>query len=295
MIIVKITGGLGNQMFQYATAKSMSIRNNDTFKLDISFYSKQDLRKFELNLLKIEENIPSIEEINKLRGKEGILYKIRKRLKIRNKKPVSYKADSLLLNSAKNTENIFEEEIFLLKENLYLDGYWQSENYFKDVRDDIIKEFTPKDSISENAKIYLESINNENSVSLHVRRGDYIDNSMFKESGLIVTQLDYYKNAIKYLNKKVENPKYFIFSDDITWCKENFDFLDNKIFIDNTKSAIDDMVLMSKCKHNIIANSTFSWWSAWLNIYDKKIVVVPKIWYKTNLDLHLAPKEWIKL
>ena len=176
-----------------------------------------------------------------------------------------------------------------------MDGYWQSEKYFKNIKDEIIKSFTPIHDISEKAKQYIKEIENSNSVSLHVRRGDYVDNTMFKGSGLTITEMPYYKDAIEFINSKVENPKFFIFSDDIAWCKENFEFLEDKTFIDDTKSAIDDMVLMSRCEHNIIANSTFSWWGAWLNRNKNKIVIAPKVWYKTNHELHLAPKEWIKL
>ncbi len=295
MIIVRITGGLGNQMFQYAIAKSMAIKNNDIFKLDISFYPKQTLRKYELDLFNIEQNIASQGEINKLKGKEGLIYKIKNRLKVKNKKPSSYKTDSLLVNSAKNTNEIFEKDIFELSGDIYLDGYWQSEEYFKDIRYNILKDFTPKNSISIDTKRYLSEIEKSNSISLHVRRGDYVDNTMFKGSGLTLTKIPYYIDAVEYITNQVENPKYFIFSDDIPWCKENFDFLEDKVYVDDTKSAIDDMMLMSRCKHNVIANSTFSWWGAWLNQNKSKIVITPKVWYKTNHKLHLAPKEWIKL
>lgn len=295
MIIARITGGLGNQMFQYAIAKSMAKKNNDTFKLDTTFYPKQSLRKYELDLFNIKENRALNVDIDKLKGKEGLIYKIKNRLKIKNKKPNSYKADSLLLNSAKYTDAIFEKEIFTSVGDIYLDGYWQSEEYFKDIRDDIVKDFAPKKKTSDEASKHINDIENSNSVSLHVRRGDYVDNTMFKGSGLTVTEIPYYKDAIEFMNSKVKNPKYFIFSDDIAWCKENFDFIENKVFVDDTKSAIDDMVLMSKCKHNVIANSTFSWWGAWLNENEHKIVVAPKIWYRTNHNLHLAPKEWVRL
>lgn len=295
MIIVNITGGLGNQMFQYAIAKSISKKNKDIFKLDTSFYPKQSLRKYELDLFNIEENIASNNEVDSLKGKEGLIFKVKNRLKIKNKKPSSYKADSLLLNSAKNTNKIFEKEIFDSVGDIYLDGYWQSEEYFKDIRDDIINDFAPKNGISDEASKYINDIENSNSVSLHVRRGDYVDNTMFKGSGLTVTEMPYYKDAIEFMNSKVKNPKYFIFSDDIAWCKENFDFLESKVFVDDTKSAIYDMVLMSKCKHNVIANSTFSWWGAWLNENKNKIVISPKIWYRTNHNLHLAQREWMKL
>jgi len=285
LIISRLTGGLGNQMFQYAIAKSLAKKNNDTFKLDISFYPKQTLRKYELNLFNIKENIASDHECNQLRGKEDFLFKVFKKLGF-EKRPNSYYKEKEIA--------IFDDNIFHLKGDIYLDGYWQNENYFKDIRNDILKNFTLKQDISKEAKNYLEQIKNSNSVSLHIRRGDYVQNiDTNKTHG--ICDINYYKKAIKYIRDNVSNPIFYIFSDDIKWCKENFNFLEKKIFIDKTKSALEDLELMKNCKYNIIANSTFSWWGAWLNENKEKIVIAPKTWWSVRPNKTIVSKNWIIL
>jgi len=286
MIITRIIGGLGNQMFQYAIARAMAERNQDNFKLDISFYPKQTLRKYELNLFNIQEDIATKEECIAFRGKEDFLFKVKQRLKLPLNRPKTY------VKEIKNP--IFDEKIYSIKSDVFLDGFWQNEQYFKEIREILIKEFTPKNSISQEAIKYLKNIENTNSISLHVRRGDYI-NDKHTNSVHGVCGIDYYKRAIAYMNRYIDKPVFYIFSDDIDWCKENFDFIENKIFIDNTKSAFDDLELMKNCKHNIIANSTFSWWGAWLNQNYKKIVVVPTIWWSLKPKLHIATDQWVKL
>lgn len=286
MIITRIKGGLGNQMFQYAITKSMAQRNNDVYKLDISFYPKQTLRTYELNLFNIDETIATEQECIELREKKGLFRKITKKLNALINRQSSY---------VKEKEDlIFDEEIYSLKGNIYLDGYWQNEKYIKHIQEQLIKDFTPKGVISMEAKYYLKDIKNTNSVSMHIRRGDYVNNSQTNNFHG-VCDIEYYNKAVNYLKEKVIKPVYYIFSDDIAWCKNNFDFLENKIFIDDTKSAIDDLELMKRCKHNIIANSSFSWWGAWLNENSNKIVITPKVWLNAKIDLHLAPEEWIRL
>lgn len=286
MIISKITGGLGNQMFQYAIAKSIAKKRNDEFKLDISFYPKQTLRKYELNQFNIEENIANNDEITRLAGNENTWFKVKRKLGFNPKRPKSY-------FSEKET-TFFDGEVYSYEDNIYLDGYWQNEEYFKDIRDEILKDFTLKGDIAKEAKRYLSDIQNSQSVSLHVRRGDYVQNA-HTNSVHGTCDLEYYQKAIKHIEQNVENPNFYIFSDDIAWCKENFEFLENKVFVDDTKSAFDDLELMKNCKHNIIANSTFSWWGAWLNESENKIVVAPKVWWASREDKNLALEEWFKI
>ena len=286
MIITRISGGLGNQMFQYAIAKSIAKKNDDMFKLDTSFYPKQTLRKYELSFLNIEENIASEKECIKLRGKEDFLFKVKRKFKFAIKRPKSYTFE----------ENItsFDKNIWSKTGEIYLDGFWQNEDYFKDIRDDILKDFSLKIAISNEANKHLYNIKNSQSISLHVRRGDYVQDS-HTNSVHGTCDLEYYKKTIEYINNKITSPIFYIFSDDISWCKENFSFLENKIFVDDTKSAFDDLELMQNCKHNIIANSTFSWWGAWMNENKNKIVISPEIWFSSNPNITLSCKEWIKI
>ena len=286
MIITRISGGLGNQMFQYAIAKAMAKRNNDTFKLDLSFYPRQSLRKYELDLFKIVENIAIKSECRTFRGNEGLIYKVFKKLNLTVPRPVSY------VKEIQNT--VFEEDVFDHNGDIYLDGFWQNEKYFKDIKAELTQEFSPINDISKEAQNYLEDIKNCNSVSLHVRRGDYIsDQHTNNVHG--VCGLDYYKRAIKHMVEHTNEPVFYIFSDDIVWCKKNFDFLDENVFVDATKSTIDDLELMKNCKHNIIANSSFSWWGAWLNNSDKQIVISPLHWVKNNPNnFKWVPDTWLQ-
>ncbi len=283
MIVSKITGGLGNQMFQYAIAKAIAKKRGDDFKLDISFYPKQTLRRYELDQFNIEENIANDNEIAKLSGIENVWLKIKRKLGFNINRPKSYFIEK---ESA-----IFDKEVFDYKNNIYLDGYWQNEKYFKDIRAEIVKDFTSRNNISEEAKKYLSDIKNFQSVSLHVRRGDYVKNA-HTNTVHGTCDLEYYKKAIKFIEENIENPNFYIFSDDISWCKENFEFLKSKTYIDDTKNAFDDLELMKNCKHNIIANSTFSWWAAWLNENKNKIVIAPKIWWIMKPEKNLALSIW---
>ena len=290
MIITNIVGGLGNQMFQYSIAKSIAKKRKDTFKLDISFYPNQTLRKYELNFFNIEEVFATPFEIEQFKGKRTFLSKFKKKLgfeKLKNKGYFNEKALS-----------VYDQDVFEYDENIYLDGYWQSEKYFLDIKDEICKDFSLKNPISVEANKYLKEIHTKESVSIHIRRGDYVHNS-HTNSVHGVCSLDYYKNAIDYMDKNIDSAYYFIFSDDIQWCKDNFSFLANKCFIDDTKSTFDDLDLMKNCRHNIIANSTFSWWAAWLNSNNDKIVICPKNWFSNTKmqkeSKDIMPQNWLKI
>jgi|APSaa5957512535_1039671.scaffolds.fasta_scaffold14218_4 hypothetical protein len=290
MIITKISGGIGNQMFQYALAKSLSKRKDDAFKMDISFYSKQVLRKFELNMFNIEENYATNKDINLYAGKENILFKLKRKLNLSLNRPISYFSEK--------KHSIFDENVFKYKNTIYLDGYWQNQKYFQNIKDDLIQDFTLRDSLSDSSKGYLRKIKESNSISMHIRRGDYVHDS-HTNSVHGVCGLDYYENTARYCDDKISNATYFIFSDDIQWCKNNLKFIENKIFIEKSKNALEDLELMKNCKHNIIANSTFSWWGAWLNPNPEKIILGPKKWFLDDvLENHakdLVPSSWIRI
>ncbi len=288
MVVAKIMGGLGNQMFQYALGRSIALKTAQDLKLDISFFTKQKLRNYELGYFKIDENFTSAREAKLLSG-EGLINTVKRRLRIPIKKPKSYFAEDIF--------GYFYEELLDKTTSIYLDGYWQNERYFRDVKSTLFEDFALKDEISTIAQFYLAEIKSSNSVSLHIRRGDYVTNQ-HTNSFHGTCGLSYYEEAVRYIEKQVDVPKYFIFSDDIAWCKQNFEFLQDKIFIENT-SSIEDLELMKNCKHNIIANSTFSWWGAWLGDFVDKIVIAPKQWFadkniQNNVG-ELIPIDWIKI
>ena len=206
------------------------------------------------------------------------------RLNIKHKKTYYYQT----------VENaIIYDSTFYNLDNVYLSGYWQSEKYFSKSKDAIRKTYTfPQLTGTENL-LAKDDILKSNSVSLHVRRGDYLKS---KDLGGVCTT-EYYKKAIDYISMKIDNPKFFIFSDDILWCENNLEVEDARyINFNKGKDSYQDMHLMSLCKHNIIANSSFSWWGAWLNSNKNKIVISPKIWFKNrNISTNdLLLEEWIK-
>ena len=294
MVIVKIWGGLGNQMFQYATAKAVALKYGVDLKLDISHYDKQNenetAREFRLNIFpSINAEIASAAEVKKCktifsnalfnsiyRNVNKHFPRLNSNYLIERKK--GYEAISI--NAATNT---------------YLEGYWQSEEYFKTDRVQIINQFNLDHLQHINSlALKVNEITCTNAVSVHVRRGDYVSNSQ-ANAYHGVCSLEYYESAIKMLIGKLVDPiKFYVFSDDISWCKENLRFTSEHEYVSTTED-FHDLYLMSKCKHNIIANSSFSWWAAWLNRDDKKIVVAPKTWFADEESNNIVPGAWLKV
>jgi len=291
MIIVKIIGGLGNQMFQYAFGYAISQRNNVKLKLDISGFQLYDLRQFDLGTYNINYILASNKEVKKYKYKsENLLYKVIRKI---------FQKNTLLSKYfIKESGFYFDTDVFNVGESAYFDGYWQSEKYFKEYRDELLNIFSLKNGIHNKSQKYKEEINNTNSISLHIRRGDYISNEHTNNVHGVCT-LDYYKHAVLKSKATVKNPYYFIFSDDLEWAKNNFNFIKNKTFIKLEKDVPDaeEMYLMSQCNHNIIANSSFSWWGAWLNNNPNKIVIAPKKWFNDESinTKDLIPDEWIRM
>ena len=177
---------------------------------------------------------------------------------------------------------------------MYLAGYWQSEKYFSFIEEKIKAEFTFKIEIDDINKKYLEEMNKVESISLHVRRGDYLSSP-----SLNVCTEKYYENAITYFRERIENPIFFVFSNDIEWCRQNINGKDIKyINVNKGERSYNDMRLMSACKHNIIANSSFSWWGAWLNSNAQKIIVAPNKWINNSKNVSesdIIPEKWKKI
>lgn len=291
MIITKLKGGMGNQMFQYAIGRALSIKNNTKLGLDLSYLLDRTpranftFRDYDLDVYNIEaEIIPQTEIpfINKtFKGKFGLYFDFLRRKLI---KP-------------KGTEKSFnfDKNILGLEGDIYLDGYWQNLKYFEDIADIIRKDFIIKDKLSLNIQNLKEIIEKENSVCVHIRRGDYIGNKLYNLVGK-----EYYDKGIESIKSIKKIDKIYVFSDDIRWCEENIKFEYPTKFIGEEYAGIKaegHIALMSACHHFIIPTSTFSWWGAWLSRYNDKIVVVPKQWFsdkKINND-DLIPKEWIRI
>lgn len=199
------------------------------------------------------------------------------------------------MNASKSRQVLFH----MIKSisGLYFKGFYQSERFFADMADDIRKAFTfnPRLSNKKTKEMSEQIDHDENAVSIHVRRGDYLEPKYWKTTGC-VCQLPYYLNAIAEMNKRISQPSYYVFSDDIAWVKENLP-LPKAFFIDWNKGAESwqDMMLMSRCRHHIICNSTFSWWGAWLNPRKNKTVIMPERWFRHCETPDICPDKWIKV
>ena len=287
MIIVKLNGGLGNQMFQYAFARKLSVVKKTPVKLDNFLYldadfGKDSRREYGLGHFNTNENLATREDVAPFLGYSGVVRKLIKKVK----------RDILRLD-----ECVYHPKYLAPLDNAYLEGYWQSEKYFLDIRDILLKELALKDRLSQAACDFGNKVNSVNAVSLHIRRGDYTSNKKVVEK-FGACGLDYYIEAIETMKSKVVSPVLFIFSDDINWVRENLKLDNPVVYVSSTKiKDYEELILMSKCKHNIIANSSFSWWGAWLNQNEKKIVIAPKQWFKTKrMYTHdIVPNSWMKL
>lgn len=290
MKIIYIFDGLGNQMFQYAFYKKMKkiyknvYGNIDTFKRDVKIHNGYELKRiFNIDIEEkniIFDNFFSRVRLKKVNLFQKIIHKLLKKI-------------NLIMYIEDWNESI--ERKLKKKGRIYYTGWWQSENFFKDISDEIRQDFSFPNFTSKKNLEVLEKIQSSTSISIHIRRGDYL-----KDKGLGgLAPLEYYQRAIEYIKEKVNNPYFFIFSNDIEWCKKNLN-LANCCYIDWNKGeeSYRDMQLMSLCKHNIIPNSTFSWWSAWLNDNPNKIVIAPEKWFNdcTNMNYsNIVPETWIKI
>jgi hypothetical protein len=291
-VIIFLQGGLGNQMFQYAAGRCLSIVTNSFLYLDSSILdsNKEETnnftpRDFELDIFK-NINFPLIVNNN-------------------SKKKLDNAKKNSLRNLFYGGANLYEEPhfhfdplFFKLIPTVYLKGYFNSENYFSKIRDILLQDFVFPE-INMDSELELKNyILNKEMISVHIRRGDYLKPSSAAFHGFC--SLDYYEQAIDIIRKKEPNSRICFFTDDPHWVKETiYKKYDYSILVEgnNGKNSWKDMFLMSLCKHHVIANSTFSWWGAWLSKYPKKIVVAPKKWFN-DLSINtnnVTPDSWIRI
>jgi hypothetical protein len=300
VIIVKISGGLGNQMFQYAAGIALAKSLGAECKFDVDWFNdKKAHNGLELSQV-FNVNLPiatASDKKNIFSFYFYIYYFLGE--KIFNKR-FSFLNFKFLLSEIESNKNYKDYCNNNSKKNLYMSGYWQGEVYFKKIINQLRSEFYFSKKLNLSTKNWLDTIKKcPNAVSLHIRRGDYISD---KKSANIMgnCSLDYYNSSINILNKKTNNPIFFIFSDDLEWAKKNL-LIDNYqvYFVDGNigKDSSLDMLLMSACSHHIIANSSFSWWGAWLGKSENQVVVAPNPWFfKTGkLGNKLYSNHWILL
>lgn len=298
MVTVVLRGGLGNQMFQYAAGLSLALKNNTELVLDTTYLNDRfprreiTFRTYDLDIFRVEPRFTLLSKISSALPIPGLWLALDLGLmKIKNMFGVKK-----IVNEKVGLE--FDPEILKAGNDVVLWGFWQTGKYFDDIAEKIKEQFRFKHVLEGKAAEFAEMIKKDNSVALHVRRGDYVQFSKVKSS-MGDTNLNYYRDAMAYMGKYVENPHFFLFSDDMEWCKENmkapFPITYMEHDVDGPKFSYY-LELMTLCKHIVIANSTFSWWAAWLNQNPKKIVVAPKRWQAdVRIREEIIPEGWIRI
>jgi hypothetical protein len=291
IVVVRLMGGLGNQMFQFAFYLALKSSGKKTF-VDLSFYDSNDSHNgYELKrIFKLDPDYVDYSTSKKIVNLENNLYQ-----KIRRK---------ILPIKSHLREKYFDfERIYsiinqkIIKHNLYLDGYWEDERYFKGILPEIRKAFAFRALLSDKNFELLKIIKSSISISVHVRRGDKVNSKLH-----LILDEEYYNKAIKIMESKFSNPIFFIFSDDLSWVSNFVSNLNiHYIIVDwnRYENSYLDMQLMSQCDHNVIANSTFSWWGAYLNSNPGKVVIAPEFRFNVRFrrleNKHFIPDEWIKI
>lgn len=293
MIIVELMpGGLASQMTSYSVYRKFQKLDSET-QLDISYFESVAPENYK------KLNLHNGYELARVFGLEPALAKTcdveymkdtRKTLIDRVRRKLFGVRKTHYFERSLN----YSENIFTLK-NKYVSGYWMSLKYFEDIRDTLLSDFTFKADLCEANRDFLQKIKMSNSVAVHIRRGDFVNNSV--HGG--ICDLDYYLRAIRLITKLYGEASFYFFSDDPKWVVENFREIKNAVIVDVNKgdSCYIDMFLMSSCRHNIISNSGFGWWAAWLNQNPDKFVITPKKWI--NMDCfdytQIIPKEWVSV
>lgn len=300
MVTVVLHGGLGNQMFEYATGLSLARRHQVPLVLDTTYirdrFPRKDFayRTFRLDEFTIDAGLTPLSRLSRALPVPGFWLGL-DLLSIGARRLLGM---TRLVREKK--EHSFDPGVYSLGDRLVVWGYWQSVKYFEDIGDEVRSAFTLKSSLTGPAMAIADRIKAPNAVSVHVRRGDFVTSA----SALALhgaTDLEYYRRAVEYVAARVSDPHFFVFSDDTAWCRENL-HIPFPVEYPGEDSAGPDgawhLSLMSYARCNIIANSTFSWWSAWLNSHPEKIVIAPKAWYAATSRHHdedIVPGDWIRL
>lgn len=300
MIIVNLMGGLGNQMFQYATSKRLSLSLNTELKIDISGFGKNTRNRehtYQLGHFNIQASHATSTDL--------LRFRTRKRKYARFIPDV--REWTFHLRGRTSGTNFYEEAagsgfkpgILELQDNTYLYGYLNSYKYFDSIRKELLLEYKPKSRLTDDGRRTETLIEKTGSISIHFRRGDYVDDPEIRKGVDGIITEPYFRNALDILLEKIPDSRLFVFSNDIAWVKERHSFPCDVTFVDFNppQRGYEDLWLMSRCKHNITAGgSTFSWWAAYLNPNMDKIVVRTKDVNNDPLYNHPSdyfPPEWV--
>lgn len=287
MIITKLNGGLANQMFQYAFGRHLALIHNTTLKLDASsFFNAQagdTPREFGLNVFNIQATPATRHEIWWLRDSKinRLLHKHKPKFK----------------KSLIKDYNVFDPQYLHVGNNTYLVGNWQSEKYFAGSKDVLRQDFTLKTPWSQAAEDIAQQMHTQEAVGVHIRQGDYVLNPKYQKVYELLDET-YYHDAARHITQKITKPIFYIFSDNISWAQQHLDFGHPTRYVsDGTLKDYEELLLMSHCTHNIVANSSFSWWGAWLNQHPDKQVIAPKKWFKNpeRSTTDLIPDSWVHI
>lgn len=298
MVTVFLRGGLGNQMFQYAIGLSLAKKNNTALALDTVFLNDRlprprfTYRTYDLDIFTIKPQFTRISEFSNAVPLPGVWLGL----------DFAMTGATFLLGDRtvirEKQEGSFDPAVLNAPRSVFLWGRWQSEKYFRRASSEVRDAFQFRIPLEAEAAVLAKEVQKTNAISVHVRRGDY---ATFKNvlSHMGSTDLAYYRRALSYIATRVNNPSFFVFSDDIEWCKKKMPQDFPLTFVDPASAGFKGgfhLQLMSLCKHHIIANSTFSWWGAWLDRNPQKIVVAPRRWYAdARKGDDIVPERWIRL
>jgi Glycosyl transferase family 11 len=291
MILVRLQGGLGNQLFQYAAARRLAHARGAELRLDVSALDDpryRTARRYELGALNVAARIAQPEDLARVApAPRGLAGRVRERLA----------GGAGRLRHVREAHFHFDPAVLALPDGVYLDGYWQSPRYFADVADLIRGEAAPKAPLSGRNAELAKEIEGCAAVSVHVRRGDYLtDPAVLATHGVCAPE--YYEKALAYVAGRVAEPVFFVFGDDPEWAKAHLKAPGRVVIVDpnGPEHPAEDLRLMRLCRHHVIANSTFGWWGAWLNPRPEKVVVAPERWFATDRTdtRDLIPADWVR-
>lgn len=291
IVIARIYGGLGNQIFQYAAARRLALAAGAKLELDGAWFAGRTDRTFDLGWFSVAYERADERDIRRLRGwKLGLADRIVRRVVAQGlPSPRTFFGES---------GYGFDARLLGVRGDVYLDGYFQSFKYFEDVAGTIRRDLRPRSGISPDAEALAHLIEADASaVSVHLRRGDYVNNAAAARTHG-TCPMEYYRRAMEYIEHRVRGPRYFVFSDDPSWAREHLQLGDAvHVSESGTLNSREELVLMSKCRHHIIANSTFSWWGAWLDERPGSVVVAPRRWFVSSRrdTSDLLPENWVQL
>ena len=292
MIITQLRGGLGNQMFQYALGRRLALERSVPLKIDLSWFATQDKRKFELGDYNIHAEFASQKETERMRGQFNNRY-LRKAFLMTQRFLPRVKRRVIRELSA----GTFDKEVLNVSKHCIIEGYWQCSKYFSSIAPLLQNEFLPTIELSTSDQRLADTIQQDtHSVSIHIRRGDYVADYEILARHYICTP-DYYREAVLLIESMLNHPiNIYLFSDDPQWCRQEFGHEWTNLFIisSDERSSTHEQFLMSQCHHHIIPNSSFSWWSAWLSKNPNKIVISPTKWFAKSEVPDVTPPEWIK-